>query len=378
MSPLWEVPGRAVDASLSVGAFAAREVLVDVDGPRLFVGRTPVGDDFLAYHAAEDCRRMGWVVVPTEDSLVEGLRSGELALLDALRQPWAWVVVQDFDATVVQVRRVRFADLPLQVLPAAGVTLVARTAPLLVVRAMGAALTERDIPASVVRRVMDGAMHAMKTLIEHVLDVTVPDARPTDRLRRYYDLPTQSLAFGSVQAAFGEPIAAGEQALLPDERRALDRAAQLLQRGVAAVQADAPGGEQVFDPDLTVALDALSKLLPPGSGAIESVQLGGRLVGGARAHLTREHGTRARRYLRRARPGLEPVQVRGSIRELDKDAMTFIVRSHDLSQAWPCSFSSALRDDVFTAFGEDTPVAVSGHRRAGRPLIEVVAIDTMG
>ena len=240
-------------------------------------------------------------------------------------------------------------------------------------------LTASEVPASVVRRVIDGAMHTMKTLIEHVLDVSASEGRPTDRLRRYYDLPTRRFVFGSFEATFGEPIAAGEQALLPEEQRALDRAAQLLQRGVAAVQSAAPEGDELSpDPDLAVALDALSGLLPPGSGIIEAVQIGGRLVGAARASLSREHGARARRYLRRARPQSEPVQVRGSIRELDKDAMTFIVRSHDLSQSWPCRFSSALRDDVFTAFAEDTPVAVSGHRRSGKPLIDVVAIDGVG
>ena len=42
---------------------------------------------------------------------------------------------------------------------------------------------------------------------------------------------------------------------------------------------------------------------------------------------------------------------------------------------WPRRFSLAQRDDVFTAFAEDTPVAVSGHRRAGKAAVEVLAID---
>lgn len=74
---------------------------------------------------------------------------------------------------------------------------------------------------------------------------------------------------------------------------------------------------------------------------------------------------------------MEALVVQGLVRELDKDAMTFIVRSTDLTQEWPCRFSSAQRDDVFTAFAEDTPVAVSGHRRAGKPQVEVLAIEVV-
>lgn len=378
MTSLWDVPGRDDDAAHTVGAFEPHEVLVDIDGPRLFVTSSPRGDALLAYHAAESDARLGWVVVPTDEAQVARLRAGDVALLDALRQPWAWVVTQGYDLTVQRVLRVRFDDIPATCLPAVGATLVARSSPLLVVRAVGPGLTDTQVPASVIRKVMDGAMHAMKALIEHALEVVPSDGRPSDRLRRYYDLPTRRLAFGSFEAVFGEPVAEGEQPLLPDEQRALDRAAQLLQRGIATVRSGTPSNEEALDGELGVALDALSGLLPPGSGLIEEMQLGGRLVGPAPVRMSREHGAKARRILRRTRPVVQPIQIQGVIRELDKDKMTFTVRSRDLSGAWQCRFSSVHRDDVFNAFAEDTLVAVSGHRRAGNAAIEVLAIESLG
>ena len=378
MSGVWDIPGRDVDAGV-VGALDPVEVLVDVDGPRLYVARGPAGDELLVYQCAEESGRFGWVVVPTDAQAIEQVRAGQVAVRDALQQPWAWFVTQGYDGTVQRARRVRIADVPASVLPAPGVTLVAPETPFLVVRATGQALTERDVPASVIRKVIDGAIHAMKTLIEHALEVTPSGGRPSDRLRRYYDLPTRRLAFGSFEAVFGEPSSPTDQPLLPEDRAALARASALLRRGIAEVDRASGAGEEVHvDDDLGTAFDALSGLLPPASGAIEEVHLSGRLVGTARVRLGREHGARVRRGLRRTRPTAQPIVVQGAIRELDKDAMTFIVRSGDLSREWPCRFSSAVRDDVFTAFSEDYQVAVSGHQRAGKPEIEVVAVEPLG
>lgn len=375
MSTLRTIPGDEVAVD-RLGALDPLEVLVDVDGPRLFVARSPAGDDLLVYQWAEGQAQLGWVAVPTDARTVEGVRGGQLALLEALRQPWTWLVTQAFDGTIERVQRVRLDDLPAGSLPAPGVTLVPAEEPFLAVRATGAALSAREVPASVVRRVVDGAMHTMKTLIERVLEVTAPEGRPTDRLRRYYDLPTRRLAFGSFEAVFGEPATPALQPLLRDEQDALDRAGQLLQRGIAEVQrlpvADEP---MAPDEDLETALDALAGLLPPASGLIEEVHLRGRLVGSAPVRFGREHGARARLMLRRMRPSLVPLVVQGAVRELDKDALTFIVRSPDLTQAWPCRYSPAQRDDVYAAFAEEYQVAISGHQRAGRLHLEVLAVD---
>ena len=378
MTSIWTVSG--VETSRErLGALTPQEILVDVDGPRVFVARTSDDEDLLLYQCAEDANRTGWVAVPTDARLVDALREGRLALLDALRQPWGWFVTQTLDGTVQRVVRVRLGDLPPASLPAPGVTLVEPEPPFLAVRAVGSAFSKgTEVPASVVRKVIEGAMHAMKTLVEDALAMTGSDGRPTDNLRQYYDLPTQRLAFGSFEAVFGEPTPPAARPLLPGDQDALARAGRVLRRGIEEL-GRAPDDDVALDEEVGTALDALSKLLPPATGLIEEVQLRGRLLGPAPVQLSREHGARARRLLRRSRVAVEPVvTVEGAVRELDRDLLTFLVRSPDLQQQWACRASPAQRDDVENAFAEAYPVAVSGHRKAPKGTIEVIAIEPLG
>ena len=76
VKPDFDRAGRQVDASF-LGALEPTEVLVDIDGPRLFVARTIDGDDLLVYQAAEADGRSGWIVVPTDARSVDRVREGE-------------------------------------------------------------------------------------------------------------------------------------------------------------------------------------------------------------------------------------------------------------------------------------------------------------
>lgn len=124
MSALWTIPGREVSPEKTVGRLEPVDVLIDIDGPRLFTAVTPVGDELLVYHAAESESELGWIAVPTDRAIVAKLRAGELALREALRQPWVWIVTQSFAGAIVRVHRVAFEAIPTEVLPAEGVALV--------------------------------------------------------------------------------------------------------------------------------------------------------------------------------------------------------------------------------------------------------------
>ena len=124
MTSIWDVPGSEVRID-RVGTLEPVEVLVDVDGPRLFVARTAEGEELLVVQCAEEPDRSGWLAVPTHAGVVDLVRGGEVPLLDALRQPWAWLVTQALDGTISRILRVRVDDLPAAALPEPGRTLVA-------------------------------------------------------------------------------------------------------------------------------------------------------------------------------------------------------------------------------------------------------------
>lgn len=128
VSPLGSVPGREVPPS-TLGALKPVEVLVDIDGPRLFIALSPAGDELLTYHAEETDTELGWIVVPTDASTRAQLRAGEIPLRDALRQPWVWIVTQAVTGEVLRATRVSFGDIPKERLPAPGQTIVSFPCP---------------------------------------------------------------------------------------------------------------------------------------------------------------------------------------------------------------------------------------------------------
>ncbi len=374
MSDIWQIPGRAMDAA-SLGALEPEEVLLDVDGPRLYVTLLPNGERALAYQCAEDCDRIGWLVVPTDALSIDRLRRGDIALSLALAQPWIWFVEQSGHGVIRVVRRIEIGDVPSRYLPVKWITLPPEKEPLLEVRVTGAALRSALVPASVVRRTVDGAMHAMKVLVEHALQSVAVAGPPKEWLRRYYDLPIERFAFGSFEVTFGDPSVPEHESVLPRERDALQQVAATLRHGIARV-VERTLDQHATEPDLEVALEALAGLLPPASGAVEEVYLGGWLVGD-RVHVRfdREHSRSVRKARLRNQRELVLERLVGEVREFDKDALSFTLRSHDLTIDRACGFPVALYEDAFAAFTEAYPVVVVGHQRRDGKILDVLALE---
>ena len=57
---------ESVGEAACLGDLAPCEVLVDVDGPRLFVARAPDGAELLVYQLADEPTRAVWLDVPTD------------------------------------------------------------------------------------------------------------------------------------------------------------------------------------------------------------------------------------------------------------------------------------------------------------------------
>jgi hypothetical protein len=204
---MWEVRQSADDLSPAfLGNLAPREVLVDVDGPRIFTTLDAGGGELLAYQCAEDAEASRFLLVPTNEVLIQRLRGGQLSLRGALLSPpWIWLADLLHGGGIRAAWRVTSTDIPTEHLPDRWVGLLPEHEPWLGLRLVGPGLVEGATPASVVKRAVDGATKAMKSLTEHVLEIDAGMGRPTDWLRRLYDLPITSFAFSSFEVVFGSP-----------------------------------------------------------------------------------------------------------------------------------------------------------------------------
>lgn len=121
---MWTVPGREV-APERLPRLAPAEVLYDFDGPRTFTLTDADGELFLAHWCDENEHFARFVVVPFSLSLVDRLKKGQIALLEALDQPRSWVADVEPDGNVHRLWRVDLTDLPTGVLPKPGTLLFA-------------------------------------------------------------------------------------------------------------------------------------------------------------------------------------------------------------------------------------------------------------
>jgi hypothetical protein len=120
MSVLATIPGEVLHPDALVGVLEPIEVLIDIDGPRLFTARSVAGEDLLAYHAEESETGHTWIVAPTDASTLALLRAGQRTLRDSLRQPSVWIVTQHKTGEVLRASRIAFDDIPSEILPASG------------------------------------------------------------------------------------------------------------------------------------------------------------------------------------------------------------------------------------------------------------------
>jgi len=375
----WEVKGTFVD----IGAFrdfTPDRVLYDFDGPRIFTLKNDLGE-FLAYLCDEWERVSRYLLVPTSPAIIKSLESGCKTVREALNQPWLWVVDVAFDGKPEQAWKSDLASIPDDVLPKPSVMLWPCLQPLLSVRMVGDHLSEGDIPASVVRRAVEGASNALKQLAEKVLATTQNQGRPSSSLSQFFDLPVQRMAFGSFEISFREPDQkqlplAGQRIGIPRE---FEEIGQKLARALEWA-ADANPDEENLEIDLDL-LKALDRLVPPQSGYVQKVELSGRIFKPEHKPtyvLTRRASKTVRQTLVRIRdPQEQVITIKGTIREFDKDQLTFILRETEDSKERTCSISDDLYDEVMELFQTDLKVSVTGRESRTKTTIDVSLISRL-
>jgi hypothetical protein len=381
---MWNIQSKPIDKS-RFHPFEPVEVFYDFDGPRIFTVNDADGELNLAYWSDEDEHVCRYVVVPTTAKLVDSLRSGSISVFDALQQPRCWLCDISPDGGIVECQRVDFDDIPPDSLPAIGTMLLPTLEPLLTLRAIGAEIVPGQIPSSVIRACVEGVQKAFKVLSEYVLEEPSHAGRPTQFLRRLFDLPMQRFAFRSFEVSFRMPVE--EQNLFTTtgqkspEAETLEEVGTLLKKGLKWLTTTA-GAEGVYSPDNpdegAVVLRALKELTPSSQGSIERLELNGQLIGPRHSPLVLERSARqlvnTAIHTRSLEP--QPVDLEGRIRELDKDRLSFELRE---ITAPPHTrrfvFDEELLEEVFQALKDDVRVRVTGKTFPVKNLVYALALS---
>jgi hypothetical protein len=81
-------------------------VLLDYDGPRVFVDNDPFGRPLLAFQRDETDELRFFIVVPTNRDVIDKFRAGAVDYRLAMTVPFGWLVALDHDDVIRDVKRV--------------------------------------------------------------------------------------------------------------------------------------------------------------------------------------------------------------------------------------------------------------------------------
>ncbi|HEY0866405.1 MAG TPA: hypothetical protein VGE01_03445 [Fimbriimonas sp.] len=326
-----------------VGALVPSEVLYYFDGPCIFWTETAVGTLVLAY-LSEDLeaeRSLRYVISTTSTGTIAELKRGVVSVREAMERGSLWIVDLDYEHRPVGAYAVRSEQLPEDALPLRGTMLWSELEPAMIVRLEGAEVQQGRIPAAAFSQAAEIAGKALKPVFEWAARRIRQDigGRPPEWLRDLYAMPTQRVAFGSLEVAFGQvelqPDAQGALPYgdpnIPTPRQIQAAGWDAIREGLAwaaSEDADPPadGGEDKW----LAILEALRRLAPSSSGPVTAIQVWGAKVGRmARPYrLDRTSAKRIRTALTDIKKRHE-VRLRvftGRIRDLDLDEFTLILR----------------------------------------------------
>ena len=117
----WTVAAQSVDIE-AFRDIEPSEILYEFDGPRIFTANNAFGE-LLFYLADEQDGICRYIAAPTNSRIITKLKQGIFSVLQALDQPWIWVLDAQYDGTPVNVWKGTIADIPADALPQPGVML---------------------------------------------------------------------------------------------------------------------------------------------------------------------------------------------------------------------------------------------------------------
>lgn len=369
----WAIEGDKEDFR-RFGSLEPVQILYELETPKIFTAMLDVVPVLVYESYVDISSRLAFLIVtPTSNSIISGLKDGVKTVVQALDQPWVWVVTQNFDGQTLDAVLLRdgMRSVPTGYKPKANAMLWPELMPLVSIRLIGEGLREGHVPASVIKRAADSIPAALKRCFEDAAGAR-GQGRPDESVRALYDLEAQQMAFNSFEISFRAPA----QAPLPLMQEG--EVDPYLEQGIALRNAIGwaldEAGARVPSVELA---EALEKLVPPMHGIVEQVEVKGRIFRQSQPFLLNRTTTKkVKRYLTERRAAVRSlVTVDGLVDELDKGRLTFILRSTSDGKDKTFTFSEDFLDDVFTAFNSAVRVSVSGKQIAAKQVIEMLGLD---
>jgi hypothetical protein len=277
MATMWEPNGKAID-SATLGELRPEEVLFEFEEPLTFVCRDRDGQMLLAHNLCAEDSVSRYLLVVTDQEIIDGLEAGRLDVLAALRQPRCWIVDFGPGWEIKGLWWIGFDKVPKDHLPKPGAMVVPDLDPLFQLRLVGPEVGPGKTSAADVRMAAEAAETGLRGLARIVFDEKKQAGQVPRTVRDYSDLPYQYMRAASFEIAFGRP----RDRLPSVDDAVFDEMGRLLNLGLAAVRTN--GEESVpiegLDDNQTAQLfEAIRALTPPMRGGVKRIELGGELTG---------------------------------------------------------------------------------------------------
>jgi hypothetical protein len=372
---MWTVVTRPSQALWLKGLVPER-VLDEYDGPRLFTMRSDQNDLLLAYLCAQDAEVERFLVVPTNDMIINDLEKSEIAVRDALvGRGWSWLVDRMKDGSISILGALDPSAVPEDALPTHGARLSPNAQPFLCLKMIGEAMAPKRVPASVIERAVKGVTSAARILTRYAQRRMPTTGRPAESFRRYYDLPVVAFAFGSFEIEFDRPTPDPQAQLDLEESQTLATVQTLLVRGLQ--WASGPGAEELPQTaESSAIVEALAHLAPSQKGTVSRVEVSGTLVGGSQSpfSLTRASGERIGAARKRLSVERRSRTYEGFVREFDKDKLTFILRNATGETLRVVGFSEEQYEDAWLAFDAEHLVTIVADELPGTNMSDLISM----
>ena len=244
------------------------------------------------------------------------------------------------------------------------------------VRIRGVGISWPEAPTSVFSEIIDALRKGIQAVAEHIATGRLT-TRPTSEIKEACDLNLIALRPGSLRVGMRLPIEV--QPKLGEDRSLVQRSvSEYLQVAAWSASLEDEGAlERIIDNPLKrrIVLNALKAIVPRPRGRIDELEISGKSVPfGRPILLLRETRKKINNAIDRTTAEKIETAV-GDLREIDLDAMTFILRNVDTSNEIRCSFEEDLR--VLAKKALDRRVIVTGSRKIEEGRVPYVKMRVM-